>query len=98
MCAMPKGYISNITIKPDKIGFPKRQEILDDISDRGTFLPRGVLEEDMDQTLLGFLESDERMSLSVDGKKVPVIFLTIQRCTNIYIIVNFWYNTSVKNS
>jgi hypothetical protein len=78
---MPKGYMTNININPGKIGPERRQEILDDISDRGTFLPRGVLEEDMDQTLLGFLESDERMSLSVDGKKVPVIFLTIQRWT-----------------
>ena len=79
--AMPKGYITNINIHPGKIGFPRRQEILDDISDRGTFLPRGVLEEDMDQTFLEFLKSDERMSLSVDGEKVPVIFLTIQRWT-----------------
>jgi hypothetical protein len=37
--AMPKGYMTNINIKPGKIGFPRRQEILDDISDRGTFLP-----------------------------------------------------------
>ena len=79
--AMPKGYMTNINIKPGKIGFPRRQEILDDISDRGTFLPRGVLEEDMDQTFLEFLTSDERMSLSIDGQKVPVLFLTIQRWT-----------------
>ena len=78
---MPKGYMTNININPGKIGPERRQEILDDISDRGTFLPRGVLEEDMDQTLLAFLETDERMSLSLDGKKVPVIFLTIQRWT-----------------
>ena len=54
--AMPKGYITNININQDKVGFPRRQEILDDISDRGTFLPRGVLEEDMDQTFLEFLK------------------------------------------
>ena len=79
--AMPKGYITNINIHPGKIGPERRQEILDDISDRGTFLPKGVLEEDMDQTFLEFLKSDERMSLSIDGEKVPVIFLTIQRWT-----------------
>ena len=79
--AMPKGYITNINIHPGKIGPERRQEILDDISDRGTFLPRGVLEEDMDQTLLEFLKSDERISLTIDGEKVPVIFLTIQRWT-----------------
>jgi hypothetical protein len=79
--AMPKGYITNININQGKVGPERRQEILDDISDRGTFLPKGVLEEDMDQTFLEFLKSDERMSLSIDGEKVPVIFLTIQRWT-----------------
>ena len=78
---MPKGYMTNININPGKIGPERRQEILDDISDRGTFLPRGVLEEDMDQTFLEFLKSDERISLTIDGEKVPVIFLTIQRWT-----------------
>jgi hypothetical protein len=79
--AIPKGYITNININQQKVGFERRQEILDDISDRGTFLPKGVLEEDMDQNFLEFLKSDERMSLSVDGEKVPIIFLTIQRWT-----------------
>ena len=78
---MQKGYLTNINIKNGKIGPERRQEILDEISDRGTFLPRGVLEEDMDQTFLEFLTSDERMSLTIDGEKVPIIFLTIQRWT-----------------
>jgi hypothetical protein len=78
---MQKGYLTNININPGKIGPERRQEILDDISDRGTFLPRGVLEEDMDQTFIEFLTSDERMTLVIDGEKVPVIFLTIQRWT-----------------
>lgn len=78
---MQKGYLTNININPGKIGPERRQEILDDISDRGTFLPRGVMEEDMDQTFVEFLTSDERISLVIDGEKVPVIFLTIQRWT-----------------
>jgi len=78
---MQKGYMTNINIHPGKIGPERRQEILDDISDRGTFLPRGVLEEDMDQTFVEFLTSDKRMGLTIDGQKVPVIFLTIQRWT-----------------
>lgn len=77
--AMPKGYITNINIKNQKIGPDRRQEILDGIADKGTFLPKGVLEEDMDQTFLEFLNSDTGLSVSVDGEKVPVIFLTIQR-------------------
>lgn len=79
--ALPKGYRSNININVGKIGFPRRQEILDGIADKGTFLPKGVLEEDMDETFIEYLNSDKGFSLTVDGKKVPVIFLTIQRWT-----------------
>lgn len=78
---MPKGYMTNININPSNIGPERRQELLDDISARGTFLPRGVLEEDMDQSFLEFLTNDKRMSLTIDGQKIPVIFLTIQRWT-----------------
>ena len=77
--AMPKGYLTNINIKSQKIGPERRQEILDGIADKGTFLPRGVMEEDMDETFIDFVQSDKRLSLSIDGEKVPVIFLTIQR-------------------
>jgi hypothetical protein len=35
-----KGYRTNINIKNQKIGPERRQEILDNISDKGTFLPR----------------------------------------------------------
>jgi hypothetical protein len=79
--AMPKGYLTNINIKNTKIGPERRQEILDGITDKGTFLPKGVLEEDMDRTFVEFMNADKRVSLSVDGEKVPVIFLTIQRWT-----------------
>ena len=79
MCARPKGYITNIKVKDQKIGPDRRQEILDGISDKGTFLPRGVLEEDMDQAFIEFANSDKGFSISIDGVKVPVLFLTIQR-------------------
>jgi hypothetical protein len=39
---------------PSKIGTDRRQEILDGIAAKNTFLPNGVL-EDMDQTLLDFI-------------------------------------------
>jgi hypothetical protein len=79
--AMPKGYITDISIKNQKIGPERRQEILDGIADQGTFLPRGVLEEDMDQSFIDFMNNEEGFSISVDGNKIPVIFLTIQRWT-----------------
>lgn len=79
--AVPKGWRNNINIVNSKIGDERKQEILDGIADKGTYLPKGVLEEDMDQTFVEFIEKDERISLIIDGEKVPVIFLTIQRWT-----------------
>ena len=77
--AMPKGYKTNINIVDGKIGPDRRQEILDGIANPGTFLPRGVSIEDMDQTFIEFVNSPEGVSISIDGQKVPVLFLTIQR-------------------
>jgi len=77
--AMPKGYKTNINIVNGKIGPERRQEILDGIANPGTFLPRGVSIEDMDQTFIEFVNSPEGVSISIDGEKVPVLFLTIQR-------------------
>ena len=76
---MPKGYITNIDITNGKIGPERRQEILDGIADQGTFLPRGVNAEDMDSSVVDYFNSDDGLSISIDGEKVPVIFLTIQR-------------------
>jgi hypothetical protein len=53
--AVPKGFKTNININPSKIGPERRQEILDGIADKGTFLPRGVSEEDMDETFVDFV-------------------------------------------
>ena len=78
---MPRGWRNDIKIKQDNIGFQRRQDILDGIADKGTFLPKGVLEEDMDQAVVEFAKSDKGFSISINGEKVPVIFLTIQRWT-----------------
>lgn len=78
---MPKGFLTNINIHNQKIGPDRRQEILDGIADKGTFLPKAVLEEDMDEAFIDFVKKDKRLALTLDGKKVPVIFLTIQRWT-----------------
>jgi hypothetical protein len=77
MAHLPKGFRNNININPGKIGPERRQEILDDIADNGTFLPRGVSEEDMDESFLDFVKTD--LGITLDGEKVPVLFLTIQR-------------------
>lgn len=75
--ALPKGFRKNIKIIKEKVGPARRQEILDDIDRYGTFLPRGIMYEDMDKSFIDFVEND--VELVVDGEKVPVIFLTLQR-------------------
>lgn len=77
MCALPKGFRKNVRIVKPKTGLAKRQELIDDFSVGGTFLPRGVMYEDMDKSFIDFVDKD--LTLSVDGEKVPVIFLTLQR-------------------
>ena len=75
--ALPKGFRKNINIIKNKVGFERRQEILDEIDYKGTYLPRGVMYEDMDSSFIKFVKDD--MKIVIDGEKVPVIFLTLQR-------------------
>lgn len=77
MCALPKGFIKNLTLTSPKVGFERRQEILDDIANQGTFLPRGVSYEDIDSSFIEFVDND--LLITIDGEKVPVIFLTLQK-------------------
>lgn len=73
----PKGFIKNIRLTRPKVGPARRQEILDDIANQGTFLPRGVAYEDIDREFIDFVDKD--LEIVIDGEKVPVIFLTLQR-------------------
>lgn len=77
MCALPKNFRKNLSILPDKFGPELRKEMLEDVMDNGTFLPRGVLLEDMDASFIEFVNNE--VAIVVDGEKIPVIFLTIQR-------------------
>jgi hypothetical protein len=74
---VPKGFRKDINIVRQPYGFEQRQGYLDDISRKGTFLPRGVMYEDMDTTFIEFVEKD--LAIEIDGKRVPVLFLTLQR-------------------
>lgn len=77
MCALPKGYRKNISLSRKKEGVERRQELLDKIDDHGTYFPKGVLYEDMDKSLVDYV--NEEFDLTLEGEKVPVIFFTIQR-------------------
>jgi hypothetical protein len=75
--ALPKGFRNNIRLTSPNIGVPRRQELLDNIADDGTFLPRGVHYKDIDETFIEFVNKE--LNIEIDGQQVPVIFLTIQR-------------------
>ena len=75
--ALPKGFRKNLKITRQKVGFEQRQSILDDIANQGTFLPRGVSYEDIDASFIEFVTKD--LEIVIDGEKVPVLFLTLQR-------------------
>ena len=74
---LPKNYRKHLNITPHKQGLGQRQSILDDIANKGTYLPKGILHEDMDGELVNYIDTD--IDLSLAGEKVPVIFLTTQR-------------------
>lgn len=74
---LPKNYRKDLKITPHKQGFNQRQSILDDIANKGTYLPKGILHEDMDSELVNYVNNE--IDLTLGGEKVPVIFLTAQR-------------------
>ena len=74
---MPQGYKKNIKFINQNIGPEKRQDYLDDIDYKGGYLPKSIYYEDIDQTFIDFV--DEILEIEINGVKVPVYFLTIQR-------------------
>lgn len=74
---VPKNFRKSLDLYKPKVGVPRRQEILDGIANQGTHLPRPVDYEDMDEAFINFVNKD--LELVVDGERVPVIFLTLQR-------------------
>lgn len=69
--ALPKKEKNYLPLIPTKVGVERRQEMLDDITNDGTFLPKGVLHADLDKGILDFVKED--MKLTVDGKVVPTV-------------------------
>jgi hypothetical protein len=73
-----KGFRKDLKLYPEHFGPRRREEMVtEDIAKGGTYLPRGVMYEDLDKTFIEFVNED--LQIVIDGEKVPVIFLTIQR-------------------
>lgn len=74
-----KGYKKNVKFINQNIGQEKRQDYLDEIDYKGTFLPKSIFYEDIDESFIQFV--DEILEIEIEGKKVPVMFLTITKFT-----------------
>lgn len=73
----PKNFRNDLNILPQKIGDERNQEIIDMQKENSTFLPRQIQLVDLDEGFINFVKND--IKLVLDGKEVPVIFLTLQR-------------------
>lgn len=69
--ALPKNTKKYLPLIPTKVGNERRQQMLDDITDHGTYLPKSVLHADLDRGVLDFVKND--LKLVVDGKVVPTV-------------------------
>ncbi len=76
---MANQFKKNINAQPKKEGVAKRQEMLDDLFKNQGFIPKEVLIGDMDLSFVEYVEN--KLSITAEGEKLPVIFLTLQRWT-----------------
>jgi len=70
-------YKKNIKITRQHVGDELREDMFEDIQKDNGYLPKSVSEADMDSKFIEFVKED--LSITIEGKKVPVVFLTIQR-------------------
>lgn len=75
--ALPKGYKKNLNITPPDEGRERREQLFHNISDGGTFLPRGVLSRDMDESFIEFVQNE--ISPVINGEQLPAYFFVLQR-------------------
>lgn len=68
---LPKKIKTNLDIVYDKTLLERRQELLDNITNDGTFLPKSLLHEDLDKGMLEFVKND--LQILSGGKIIPTI-------------------------
>ncbi len=69
--ALPKKIKKYLPLDPTKVGKERREELIEDVTKDGTYLPKGVLHADLDKGVLEFVK--EKLKLVVDGKAVPTV-------------------------
>jgi hypothetical protein len=73
----PKGFQKNIDIvTPKNILRDRVSETTNDIFEKNLYQIKGVMPKDIDKSFTDFID---KLDFTLNGKKVPVIFLTIQK-------------------
>lgn len=67
----PKQIKKDIKLTPEKILYSRREQLLNMINEKGTYLPKSVLHADLDRGFLDFVKED--LGMSTEGKKIPVV-------------------------
>ena len=70
---MPKEYLNHINLNPSSIGNARRLEMLNDIVNDGTFLPKTLEYKDIDESFRDWVKS--LTIVSDDGKEYPTMSL-----------------------
>lgn len=73
--ALPNKIKKYIPLKQPVSPYERREELLEMIKEKGTFLPKSLLHADLDGGFLEFVK--EQLSISVSGKKVPTLDILI---------------------
>ena len=73
--ALPKKIVKNIKLTPTKILQQRREQLLEQIQEDGTYLPKGIYHADLDRGMLEFVKND--LGISVDGKVVNTVNVII---------------------
>lgn len=74
--ATPQTYKKQLGFWGKPQGVERREEIKEMITDKDTYLPKGVLPADLDMGFKTFVEQD--LELTLKGKKVPVFLIGLQ--------------------
>ena len=73
--ALPKK--SKMDVSNSKNGVDRREELINLISNKSLFFPKGITIDDLDDGIYEFVNSE--LSINVEGKKIPTIFMTKER-------------------
>lgn len=71
----PKKVIPTINLTPEKILFQRREQLLQYITEDGTYLPKQLLHPELDRGFLDFVKED--LETTVAGKVIPMVDIII---------------------